>query len=388
MLVASACVKVYKRDAQDAKNALMKAGLLDPDREPMHDGNSVLFPVQDGAEATLKEVVRSPFETCTGACPASRKRRGGNLADLLARELPEDLVERVPRAFNIVGTVAVLEVDERLSRYKDAIAKAILEIHPHLTSVFSKRSERAGEFRTSALDLFWGNGDPVTTHVENGCRFLVDVKGAFFDPRLVQEHARVVESIQATCTCAGTCNVADLFCGVGPFVVPLAKNPGISVWAVDLNPRAIDLLGVNIKTNHIDPARVHGYTMDARAFLQGNDLGGSACPLVFDAIILNLPRAAHGFLEACKPRTKGGTRLFWYIVAREFFEGKEMPGDAPEAIQERLRGRAREGDANPVSDACMEGLDVVKALGLTIARITRVKPFSPYKFTYCFELVA
>ncbi len=79
--------------------------------------------------------------------------------------------------------------------------------------------------------------------------------------------------------------------------------------------------------------------------------------------------------------------MFWYTIAHEFFDGKEMPGDAPEAIQERIRGLARDGDTNPVSEVCMEGLGVVKALGLTIARITRVKPFSPYKFTYCFELV-
>ncbi len=387
-LVASVCIKVNKRDAQDAKNALLKGGLLDPDREPSHEGNSVFFPVIEAEEKSIKAVVHCPFETRVGKCPVSQKKQAGNLADLLVPAVPNELVDKVPRAFNIVGTIAVLEIDEQLAPFKEAIVRALLEIHPHLTSIFSKQSERSGEFRTNSLDLVWGNGNPVTTHVENGCRFLVDVKGAFFDPRLVHEHARVIDSIRAGCKDSDTCSVLDLFCGVGPFVVPLAKDKGIRAWAVDLNPRAIELLATNIKANHIDQTRVHGHAMDARVFLETTDIDGATCPRTFDAIILNLPRAAHEFLGACKPRTRDGTRLFWYTIAREFFEGKEMPGDAPAAIQEQLRGLAREGDVNPVSEVCIAGLDAVKAFGFTIARITRVKPFSPYKYTYCFELVA
>ncbi|MEX2683842.1 MAG: class I SAM-dependent methyltransferase family protein [Candidatus Sigynarchaeota archaeon] len=385
--MASACIKVNKKNAQDAKNALIKAGYLDLDREPMHDGDSVIFPVKDGEDETLNNVIHCPFEKIDGVCPSSRKKRRGNLAELLARELPQELVEYVPRAFNIIGTIAVLEIDEHLAPFKPAIARAIREIHPHLTSVFCKQSERAGEFRTSQLDLLWGNGDPVTTHVENGCRFLVDVKEVFFDPRLVHEHDRVVKIITSGCN-DRTFNVLDLFCGVGPFVIPLAKDPRASVWAVDLNPRAIDLLGTNIGKNHIDPARVHTHAMDARAFLERDDFDGGTCPRAFDAIILNLPRAAHAFLPSCKSRSMSGTRLFWYTIAPGFFEGKEMPGDAPESIRERIRVLARQDDMNPVNDACMEGLGLVKAAGFAIDRITRVKPFSPYKYIYCFELVA
>jgi len=304
---------------------------------------------------------------------------------LLSNVIPRDLAALIPRAFNIIGEIAILELSEQLAGYKNVIAEKLRELHPSLKAVYVKRSERAGEFRTSELDLAWGQDDPVTTHAENECKFRVDVKNAFFDPRLTHEHARIIDIVTDRARERGTLDVLDLFCGVGPFVIPLAKNPGVRSWAVDLNPRAIELLEANLKLNKIDPARVKCHAMDAKEFLERPDLD-SRPPRLFDAIILNLPRKAHEFLQACHGRARPGTILFWYTIAQDFFDGKFMAGKPPVALIETLHGLEKSSEENEINELCPRGLEIVQEMGYAIKQITRVKPFSPYKYIYCFEL--
>jgi tRNA (guanine37-N1)-methyltransferase len=382
--MASLCVKVSKHDAQVAKLALLENELIDDAREPFHDQDAIYFPVLDGAEFDVKSIIPVDYELVDGKCPASRKKRKANLATLLADVLPLAMAEKVPRAFNIIGSIAVLELDDELTRFKDAIAEKLRELHPFLKAIYTKGSERTGDFRTSMLDLLWGTDDPETIHLENGFRYRVDVKDAFFDPRLVCEHARIVNIVRSRAQAMTSCNILDLFCGVGPFIIPLASEPNTRAWGVDLNPRAIELLEANIAMNKLDPARVHGHAMDAREFFD-HDVETNP-PRAFDALILNLPRKAHEFLDSCRERAKPDAPIFWYTIAREFFDGKFLHESNPATILDKLRAVQVDGDENEISTICPKGLETVENAGITIREITRVKPFSPYKFIYCFEL--
>ena len=58
--------------------------------------------------------------------------------------------------------------------------------------------------------------------------------------------------------------VVDLFAGVGPFSVLIAKrNPERKVYAVDINPEAVELLKVNARVNRVEN-RVFPILGDAR----------------------------------------------------------------------------------------------------------------------------
>ena len=58
--------------------------------------------------------------------------------------------------------------------------------------------------------------------------------------------------------------VVDLFAGVGPFSVLIGKrNPTVKVYAVDLNPEAVELLKVNVRVNRVEN-RVFPILADAR----------------------------------------------------------------------------------------------------------------------------
>lgn len=385
--MASLCVKVKKHDAQVAKLALLDNNLIDDKREPFHEEDCIYFPVLDDTQLDVKTSLNVDFELVDGKCPASRKKRKANLATLLAEVLPKAVADKIPRAFNIVGDIAVLELDDELFSFKDVIAEKLRELHPFLKSIYMKRSARSGDFRTNTLELIWGIDDPETIHLENGFRFRVNVKDAFFDPRLVYEHARVVDIVQGRARTMVTCDILDLFCGVGPFVIPLASEFNTRVWCVDLNPRAIDLLEANITMNKLDPSRVHGHAMDARDFLEQEDIDTNL-PHAFDAIILNLPRKAHEFLEVCHERSKPGTLIFWYTIARAFFDGKFLHEATPATIIDMLRAVQIKDDENEIKDICLKGLESVEKASLVIRKIIRVKPFSPYKFIYCFELHA
>ena len=84
-------------------------------------------------------------------------------------------------------------------------------------------------------------------HREFGCQYHVDIAKAYFSPRLSHEHERVASLVQDGEV------VVDLFAGVGPFSVLIGKrNPMAKVYAVDLNPDAVELLKVNVRVNRVE----------------------------------------------------------------------------------------------------------------------------------------
>ena len=70
---------------------------------------------------------------------------------------------------------------------------------------------------------------------------------AYFSPRLSQEHNRVSSLVK------GKEVIIDLFAGVGPFSILIAKNnPDVRIFAIDINPVAVEFLEKNIRINRVD----------------------------------------------------------------------------------------------------------------------------------------
>ena len=128
---------------------------------------------------------------------------------------------------------------------------------------------------------------------------------AYFSPRLSHEHQRVAVLVQS-----GE-DVVDLFAGVGPFSVLIAKrNPDVRVYAVDINPEAVELLKVNARVNRVEN-RVFPIVGDARQITQ-NKLKGSA-----DRVIMNLPETAIEFVDAaCQAIKPQGGIIHFYAFVR------------------------------------------------------------------------
>lgn len=73
---------------------------------------------------------------------------------------------------------------------------------------------------------------------------MFDFSKVYWNSRLHTEHDRLVQMFKPEDV------VADVFAGVGPFVIPAAKK-GCAVLANDLNPESAHWLAKNITTNHV-----------------------------------------------------------------------------------------------------------------------------------------
>jgi 16S rRNA (guanine1207-N2)-methyltransferase len=78
-------------------------------------------------------------------------------------------------------------------------------------------------------------------------------------------------------------DLLDLGCGYGPVALALAvRAPSARIWAVDVNPRAVELCAANAAAN--DLTNVHAVTVEADP-----ELGGLDPDLRFDGMWSNPP---------------------------------------------------------------------------------------------------
>jgi tRNA (guanine37-N1)-methyltransferase len=228
------------------------------------------------------------------------------LSHILERQLPPDLYTSIPHSLDIIGDVAVLEIPSELKAYQRIIGQAILKTHKNIKSVHAKAGVISGVYRIRDLIYIAGENRTQTVYNEYGCQYHVDLAKAYFSPRLSQEHHRVATLVHADEI------VADLFAGVGPFVVPIGKLcPNAKVYAVDINPDAVDLLKINIQVNKVT-SRVYPLLGDARE-LANSELCGIA-----DRVIMNLPETAIDFIDAaCQTLKPTGGLIHFYGFVRK-----------------------------------------------------------------------
>jgi len=234
-----------------------------------------------------------------------REKRHFTSLDFLEDKLPHNLLAYIPRAIDFVGDIAIVEIPLELSTYKNEIGEAILKAHKQTYTVLAKSGAVEGVYRLRDFEIIAGVKKTATVYKEYGCIYHVDVAKAYFSPRLSNEHNRVASQVKTGET------VVDLFAGVGPFAIQIAKKQkNVRVYAVDVNPDAVSLLKRNVAVNRTEK-QVVPILGDARQVVK-EQLSGKA-----DRVIMNLPETALDFVdvtcEALKP--KGGI-MHYYDFAK------------------------------------------------------------------------
>jgi tRNA (guanine37-N1)-methyltransferase len=238
---------------------------------------------------------------------SERSQRPRSLAEVLKKELPPHILTFVPKALDMVGQIAILELPDQLSPYDNVIGSSVLEMYPNVRTVMAKAGEFSTEYRTRELRFIAGKNDSLTRHMEHGCVYELDVRTVFFSPRLSHERLRVASQVQPNEI------VVDMFAGVGPYSVLIAKRqPSVTVHAIDANPSAHKFLVSNILSNRVVD-NVKPIIGDAREVVK------STLFKIADRVIMNLPGSASNFIDvACSSlKEKGGIIHFYSFESTE-----------------------------------------------------------------------
>jgi tRNA (guanine37-N1)-methyltransferase len=328
MVKTAVFLKVPKVQGEAVIALAGKLGLIDRSLGIGRGEGSLCVPLTrepDAAElATLQKQV-SQLQVATGVFE-EKKQASETLHQALQGKLPPDLLAVIPQAFDIIGDIVVIDIPPQLKPYQNLIGEAILQTHRKIKTVLGKAGDISGVYRIRDYTFIAGEHKTQTVHREFGCSYHVDLAKAYFSPRLSHEHERVASLVQTGEV------VADLFAGVGAFSVLIGKwCPEAKVYAVDLNPDAVELLKVNVRVNRVDN-RVFPILADAREIAKGK-LKGAA-----DRVIMNLPETAIDFVDAaCNAIKPSGGVVHFYGFVRSPDSVESLKQRFTEAVEKSGR---------------------------------------------------
>jgi len=255
------CVRVRPEAGEATRQTLAERGLLDDAYDITVADGWLYVPVADA------DAVPAEFDVVDFDAPRRE-----------TQTLPADILGFEP-SLERLGRIVILDEDddERARRIADAVMASDLPCD----TVVNRASKVQGAHRVREWDVLAGNGTE-TVHREYGVELAVDIAEVYFSPRLATERHRVVEQV------AATERVFDMFAGVGPFVVPMAKR-GAETVGCDLNPAAVEYLRENARRNGVAD-RVTAREGDVREVAV--DYEGWA-----DRVVMNLPHSADEFLD-------------------------------------------------------------------------------------------
>jgi len=225
---------------------------------------------------------------------------------------------RVSSGVDVVGDIAIVRLEGFSASEKGRVADALLQELKNVRVVMEQKGGIEGEYRLRTLRHLAGERRSTTVHRENGCSYRVDVAKCYFSPRLSTERLRIAE------VASPNERVLNMFAGVGPFSIPIAKIRGARVLSCELNEYAARLHSENDAMNKVD-ALVEVVNGDAA------DLPGIT-KKKFDRVIMPLPSEANRFLPTALAMAKKGGTIHYY---RHVLGVDEV--DAKASLREELR---------------------------------------------------
>lgn len=313
-------IRASKNRGEQTRRDLIELGVVDTNLKIRTENDDLLIPV-------LKHI--EGYETGIG-----------DFEEIIIERSTAEILGFSP-AYEHIGDIAIID---RQQAQAQRVAQVLLKQN-RIKTVLQAETSVTGEYRTRSLSILAGERRTRTLYRENKCRYLIDLSKVYFTPRLATERARIADKIHDGAI------VVDMFAGVGPFSILIAKrSPRAHVIAIDKNPDAIRYLKENVKLNKVENVKI--IDRDARDAVK--EISGA------DHVIMNLPHSAIEFLDAAFGVLKNGGIIHFYAIAHE--------NDLFDGILKRIE-------------------DIAELSGFHIVPLNKrvVRPYAPYQFNICID---
>jgi len=293
----SLCLVVPKKKAESIRRKLMQKAVLRKDLQIRTDAKNVYLPVNQRIDFGF------PVET------AEFREVEKEVTDYrLLVDVPEGIRPILPSSYDTIGSIAVVKMADDVAKYASQIGEAIIATQKSIKTVCSD-SGVVDRYRTRDIRVVAGEKTTETVHREYGMTLAVDIAKVFFSPRLATEREIVAKEVLPDEI------VIDMFAGIGPFSILIAKtrSPKV-VYAIDLNPDAIEYLRQNVALNKV--SNVVPIQGDARAEVGKLEKA--------DRIIMNLPHEASTFIREAIQALKPGGIIHYYEITDDAELGKRL----------------------------------------------------------------
>jgi len=314
------CVKAALKDAERVKKHLYQHELLDTKYRHVKQPGCILFPVTQRFSSKLPiEFVEHEI----APVPVT-----GRLKAVLGDGLTAAEKARVTSSFDIVGSIAIVEIEPELEEKKTLIAETILANNKSVTTVLQKAGGHVGELRVQRMAYLAGVDTRETIVVENGVRLKINVEEVYYSVRSATERKRIASLVKA-----GE-RVLVMFSGAAPFCCVIAKHTAASeIVGIELNEKGHELGVESVRLNKL------------KNVVLINDDVKHATPILaekgitFDRIVMPLPHTGHDFLDEAFSVAHKGTTIHLYDFEREdeFQKAAEKAEDGAKRNKRKIK---------------------------------------------------
>jgi len=290
-------VRVPFRDAEAVLAFLRASSLIHQDYSIKKDQTHLIIPVRKRAK------VPSGTASLIQASCAPRQQKQFINAGMQKLLTPAEY-RLLPRAFDAVGDILILELPRELEKKEKRIAAAYLSAFPGIRTVAKKSAVHAGRYRTRRLTILAGRRKKEAICRESGLRLKVHLEKMYFSPRLAAERLRIARQVK------GGEDVLVMFSGCAPYCCVIARHSAAKrVTGIELNPDAHRYALENVKLNKLE-GRITLHAGDVRTVLP-------KLKRKFDRIIMPLPKTGEEFLPLALQHIKKDGTIHYYTFMGE-----------------------------------------------------------------------
>jgi tRNA (guanine37-N1)-methyltransferase len=236
-----------------------------------------------------------------------------NLKESLAGKLKKSELELLPRALDMVGSIAIMEIPAGLKKKEKLIAETVLKLHKNVKTVVKKAGKFSGRLRLRMTKFLAGIDTKETLHRENACWMKLDIDKCYFSPRLASDRLDIARQVRK-----GE-KVLVMFGGVAPYAIVIAKNSRArEVLSVEINRIASEYARKNVSLNKLGNVEiVQGDVKRIMPKLKKEKMK-------FDRIVMARPQLKETFLHEAFMAAKKGT----IIHLHDYSDEKNVPDES------------------------------------------------------------